>query len=1289
MIKRRLALISLTAILALLANAPAFAQAGASSSISGTVIDTAGGAIPGATVLARDPRGTTLEAVTNSEGVFSIPAVGAGTYTVSVSLAGFKTAVSENVRVVPGTPTSLKITLEVGAVTENVTVKSSAELINTQSATVSATLNSDQLNRMPTPTRNALNAVTFLPGVNTAGTNRNSNVNGLPDSFMNIMLDGVSNNDQFLRSSDGFFASVTPRQDAIEAVTVTTAVGAATTGGSGAININFVTRSGSNRFSGTGYHYLRHTSMNSNYWFNERNGLPRNDIKLYQWGGRAAGPIMIPGLFNGRDKAFYMLHYEQLRFPNSFTRTRNVFHPRTLDGWFRYTDGELLREVNVLTLAASNGQISQTDPLMMSILQRIQAATGTTGAVRATSDPMINEFVWQSPGKLFEHQPTVRLDYNITGNHRLSGSAQYIYAERNPDYLNAVDARFPGAPNYRLFHSKRPLYSTSLRSTLTQNIVNEVQFGITQGGASYFGDDRSNGPQTFQDQNGFAIVTPTPTTGWHATNTPSWRSSWNISVGNTVNWQKGSHAMSFGAEMLWVNAWEMAKQVVPGINLGFSTTNDPARGLFTTANFPGASSGELAEARNVYAVLTGRVAAVTGQAALDPATGEYVAFGPRRREGSLDTPSVFFQDAWRATPTLTINAGLRWSVQLPFTPANDTMTTITMEDACGLSGMGPQTTLYNRCNFYAPGAAGGVAPTFKQFTRNARGYSTDWNNFAPNIGLAWRPNVQDGLLRAILGDPDQATLRAGFSIAYDRVGMSDFTGIYGANQGSTLSLTRNEALGTLVLPGEQWPVLLSQTSRLGNASFPLKPTYPIAVRAGAQDSLNGFAPELKVANARTWTLSFQRALGRDMAVDIRYVGTRGVDQWSTLNYNEIDILANGFLEEFKLAMANLKANNAAGGGREGSFAYFGAGTGTSPLPIHLAYLVGSRDHGNPAAYTGGTGTWSNATFTTPLVRVNPSPFGQASNLHGNSSRRSNAIAAGLPPNFFVVNPAVGSVNITDSGAYSDYNALQIDLKRRLSKGLQANVNYQYAIEGGSAFRGFRYGRERVTTVTDHVRHALKSQWDWELPVGRGRRFGAGMGGLMEAVLGGWSFNGVGRIQAVLVNFGQVNLVGMTAKDVQKLYKHSIRIAPDTGLPTVYTMPDDIILNTRRAFSVSTTSPTGYGSLGAPEGRYFAPANSETCLTVRAGDCALKELIIRAPWFTRFDVGLRKRLPIRGQMNVEFALEVLNVLDNINFNQAANPGSGASIFQVGSAYTDASNTYDPGGRLGQLMFRFNW
>ena len=158
-------------------------------------------------------------------------------------------------------------------------------------------------------------------------------------------------------------------------------------------------------------------------------------------------------------------------------------------------------------------------------------------------------YVWQSPGKLFEHQPTIRLDYNISDSHRLSGSYQVIWAARDPDYLNAVDSRFPGAPNYRYFHSKRPLTSVSLRSAFGSNVVNELRGGITaKGGASYFGDQSSNGPQTFDDQGGFAIDFDANIglTNWWATNAPSWRAVPTYSIDDSVSWQKGKHSLNFG-----------------------------------------------------------------------------------------------------------------------------------------------------------------------------------------------------------------------------------------------------------------------------------------------------------------------------------------------------------------------------------------------------------------------------------------------------------------------------------------------------------------------------------------------------------------------------------------------------------------------------------------------------------------------------------------------------------------------------------------------------------------------
>jgi hypothetical protein len=945
---------------------------------------------------------------------------------------------------------------------------------------------------------------------------------------------------------------------------------------------------------------------------------------------------------------------------------------------------------------------------MMSLLNRIQAATGSTsvqGNVRTSSDPLLDDYVWLSPGILIEHQPTVRIDYNVTDNHRLTGSSSILWAKRDPDYLNAVDARFPGAPNYRVFTSRRPIHTATLRSTLSRNTVNELRFGITaKGGASYFGqpaaDRTPNGPQTFEDQEDYSItfggaLGTNGLTTWTATNSPSWRSVPTYSVENALNWQKGTHSFNFGGAYLHSTGFESAQQMVPTIALGFDTSRDPAAGIFTTANFQGASSNQLGDARDLYALLTGRVTSVGAQIALDPNTNQYVLLGPRTRAGQIDMYSAFAQDTWRLSSTVTLTGGVRWDAQLPFTPNNDIMSRVTMADVCGMSGVGPGSTPYNKCNFLSPGSAGGKNPEFLQLTRGTNGYKTDWNNVAPTLGIAWRPNVQDGWLRAVLGDPEQATLRGGYSIAYERQGLSEFTGTFGGNPGSTVNITRSATSGTpLVAPGEPWPVYLSQRDRLWIPPFDPDPSFPIAPLVNRGSDANGFAPDVKIASARTWNVSFQRSINSNTAIEIRYVGTRGRDQWSELDYNAIrgeNLINNKFIDEFRLAMGNLAANNASGvAARLGSFAYFGQGSGTNPLPIYLAYLNGRTDATNPGAYTGGSNTWTNSTFASRLSTANPNPVTSADDLDGNTNRRNNAIAAGLPANFFVLNPTFDEVNVYDSGAFSDYNALQIEVRRRLSRGLSANINYQYAVEGGSAFDGFSFGRVISTTTANAPLHAIKSQWDWSVPVGRGQRYGSNMPGLVDGIVGGWSVNVVTRTQLRQVNFGNVRLVGMTQDDLQKMYKFETRLNPDNGLQTVYMLPADVILNTRRAFSVGTETVDGYSEgLGAPQGRHIAPANSATCIQIRAGDCAPRELILRAPWFNRVDLGLTKKFPLVGTTNLEVRFDLLNLFDNINFNPVANPGSGATIFTVTSAYTDASNTYDPGGRLGQLMVRLNW
>jgi outer membrane receptor protein involved in Fe transport len=249
------------------------------------------------------------------------------------------------------------------------------------------------------------------------------------------------------------------------------------------------------------------------------------------------------------------------------------------------------------------------------------------------------------------------------------------------------------------------------------------------------------------------------------------------------------------------SAWENSQQIVPQINLDFIASEDPAAGMFTSANFPGISNGDLNNARRVYAMLTGRISSIQQVAALDPATGQYVLHGPRRREGRLDVWSGFIQDQWRLKPTVTLSLGARYDLQTPFTPTNDTMAAVTFDSICGISGRGPATTPYNKCNFFSRQANTNVVPEFIKLTSGTRGYETDYNNISPSVSIAWRPNVQTGFMRALLGDPEQATLRAGFSQTYSRQGLGVFTGQYGSNPGSTITVTRSNNNGNLVNAG--------------------------------------------------------------------------------------------------------------------------------------------------------------------------------------------------------------------------------------------------------------------------------------------------------------------------------------------------------------------------------------------------------------------------------------------------------------------------------------------------------
>jgi hypothetical protein len=476
----------LTGLVLMLVSAPAFGQAG-TSSISGTVLDASGGAVPGATVTAKnDATGATFVVVSGLTGNFNVAAVPVGIYTVTVTLDGFKTAILADVDVAGGQPAIANATLEVGELTETVVVEGAAELVQTQSTTVTNRINVDEIMNLPLTSRNALTFVINLPGVSTPGSSRSSQINGLDQSANTITIDGVSSMDNHNKTTDGFFSRVSPRLDAIEEVTVSAAASGANASGAGAVQINFVTRSGSNSYTGSLYHYYRNDALNANTYFNIRDEVDKIDLLQNQPGFRFGGPILLPG-FDGHNRAFFFVNYEEFRQPSQVTRTRTLLTPSAQMGLFTYdTGGGATNTVDLLALAAAGGHVSTLDPTIAALLADIRSSTGTTGSIIDHSDPTLDRFRYNVSTRSYTRRPTVRIDWNLSERHRFSGSGNWSYHQFFPDTLNGIEPGFPGFPVQGGQGGTRMVFSTSLRSTLGPNVVNELRVGGSGGPTQFF-----------------------------------------------------------------------------------------------------------------------------------------------------------------------------------------------------------------------------------------------------------------------------------------------------------------------------------------------------------------------------------------------------------------------------------------------------------------------------------------------------------------------------------------------------------------------------------------------------------------------------------------------------------------------------------------------------------------------------------------------------------------------------------------------------------------------------------
>ena len=1287
--------------------------------------------MPGASVLVLNvATGVKLPvAVTNNDGAYSFPGLAPGKYKVTVNLTGYKTA-EIDVALNAGSVNSLPVKLEVGAREEVVNVTASSDLVRTDTPTVSMTVNADFIQTLPRSDRNALSFLVFLPGVTVPGApsaaRGSATISNLPQNTINITIDGISTSN-LLQSTDGFFSMVTPRLDAVEEVTLTTAAAGADASGQGATQVRFVTRSGTNKFETSLYWYLQNAFLNSNTYFNRLSGLPVPEATNYTYGGRVGGPIILPH-FDGRGKAFFFFNQEEVYNPAETSVSRTMIRQSALDGNFCYgTVGQNC--VNLWSLATAFGQVNTYDATMKSLLQAERAAAQTTGTIEElVTSPNTGTLNYLTPSQTYRHNPTTNLTVNLSQKNRLQGSYYWQGYHDTPDRTNNGHALWPGFPAYSDTGSYRSTGSISLRSTLSTAMVNEIHGGWQASPQQFFTNTTAS---MFDNQGGFAV-----TQGFGLTNAapgnsngPSQRDTINYSVSDQFNWLKGPHSIQFGGDYTRIDDWNRNIQHVPTVTMGLSQTLDPAElsGMFAAANFPGSSSGDRNNARALYALLIGDVTSIGGTGQINEAGDAYVYNGDLVRREAQDDYSLYAQDTWRWKPTLTMTLGMRYQVVLPMKSTNGVFTTISARDACGTSGFGTATYPDGGdrfCNLFQPGVFNDPtanAPAFVQYGTNTKGYNTDLNNLAPNLGAAWRPNVQSGWLRKVFGDPEIATINGGYTRSFNRERVDRFTDIYNNNPGQTVPATRSTSSTAFPLldPGETYPKLYrNRANTFGPPAFQTNLAFPIAATTSSTARL--FNPDIQVPYTDSWNVSFQRALTKDTVAEIRYVGNTNRLAWVQENFNSINVFETNWLTgrygagnpggEFEKAEANLRANVLAGKGA--TFGYTGA-PGTVPLPILYAHFAGTTSPNpggatNPANYT--SQIWTNSTFVGALDPYSPDPYGFASNLYLGTAAASalpagvstrffnNALAAGYPTNYWVMNPQVSAVNVQQNSTNNPLTTQVIlSLRRRLAQGLAVQGSYTWQRNFSGTLSDFHIPRFDLRQTG--VPHAIQALWTYDIPVGIGKKYGANMNPWLDGVVGGWQFSGTARFQTQSFVLRNVVLSpGFTLDEARKAL-HTIRFTNDpvSGAPLVFNFPEDIYTNTRLAFATDETQPTLYAPGTEPTGpqaiptadgryRYFLPAggiqpDGSICNFIYPGDCGTQELWFTGRWFGEMDFRLAKQFQLPGKARFEMSAEVFNATKALNFPNTINPSTSSNAFRITSTQS--------GARTAQLVWRVTW
>ncbi len=860
---------------------PAWSQA-SFSSLRGTITDSSGAVVPGATVtLVNKATSVQSTQTASGSGEYNFQQIAPGTYVISANGSGFGSQ-SKQADLLVNQPATINFKLTVQATAETVDVSGEAQTLNTSDASIGNSVNNATIQALPMEGRNVADLLSLQPGVlylgrQTTGQqdqdSRSGSVAGARSDQTNVTLDGLDDNDQ--QNGYAFTGILRSTLDSTEEFRVTTTSSNADAGRSSGAQVTLVTKSGTNKFHGAAYEYNRTSFGYANDWFNKsgelQSGEPNRPGKLIRntFGGSFGGPIK-------KDRLFFFFNYEGQRTAENSQQTRVVPSAGYRQGNITYqycVDPSDPTCGTTATNTITSAQIAALDAPC--VTNGVCTTPGPNAAAQAlfNSYPLPNgasegdgynllSYTFASPNPGTLNTSIFKLDYNINDKHHL-----FVRGNLQKDTQSGVED-FPGqGPSSRLEDNSKGIAAGETWS-ITPRLVNDIRYGLIRQGYSNRG--RSQGDFTT-----FRFINDAGTDPYYITRT----SIVNIPVNNVVDnltWTKGRHTLGFGGNWRLVHN----NRGSDGNSYNYASTNpywyaggppDPSSlGLQPVSN-GFANSYEIA-----YANLVGGVPDQTTvsnyNVAKGGATGSLYPDGTFiNRKFKANEFEWYIQDSWRARPNLTITFGLRHTIlQTPYeqngqqiAPTINTDAWYKQRNASAAHGI-----VYEPLLQFSPSGPANHAPGL---------WAKQKTNFAPRLAIVYAPN-------------EKTSIRSGFGIYFDHYGEGivnsfDQFGSFGLNS------TVESQAGVYTF--ENAPRFTGVHDVPSNGSDqPASITYPYTYPADAFAITWGANNHLKTPYAEAMDLSVQREMRGGLTLEVAYVGRLGrhllqaIDLAEPVNFND-------------------------------------------------------------------------------------------------------------------------------------------------------------------------------------------------------------------------------------------------------------------------------------------------------------------------------------------------------------------------------------------------------------------